>query len=140
MKGYFVLLCILFVIHTTVNVFVTVVDPHGMRVLKTALDFVLYGLCLYGGYGLMTRKIIWTPMTWRMIYHATLVMGGFFFLTQGFGDRMGIEHPDQGAGMLNLIMTFLKYLLFAIPVILYEHALRKGRWPGDQGPESGAEG
>lgn len=136
MKGYFILLAVLYVLHVAVGVFVIAVSPHSMLVLKLVVDTVLYGLCLAGCWGLVGRRQIWSPLTWRVIYQATLVMGGFFFVAQGFGDKLGIEYPTQEAGLLNLLMNLLNYVLFAVPVIVYENALRKGVWPGDREPEA----
>ncbi|THB67061.1 MAG: hypothetical protein D6E12_09380 [Desulfovibrio sp.] len=132
MKGYFYLLCVLYVLHTGVNIFVAVVEPHGMYVMKALIDAVCFALCLVGSYGLAHRKPIWTTWTWRTIYQATLVMGGFFFIAQGFGDVLGIDHPAADAGPINLAMLLIKYLLFAIPVVIYEYAMRTGKWPGEE--------
>ena len=137
MKGYCILLAVLYVIHVVMGVFEVVVAPHDMRVLKLVIDAVVFALCLVGCFGLAYRKALWSPLTWRVIYQATLVMGCFFFFAQGFGDSVGIDHPDKDAGLLNLMMNLLNYLLFAVPVIVYEHALRRGEWPGEGKPEQG---
>ena len=140
MKGYFYMLAVLFVAHVAMSVFLVIFVPHPMYLLKTVVDVVLFALALLGCYGLTHHKAIWTSFTWRVIFQAILVIGAFFVLANVAGGKMGIDFPTPPVTRMPILYPFmlgLVYVLFAWPVILYEYALRKGRWPGDREPEAG---
>lgn len=126
MKGYFVLLAVLYLVTLLMNVWSLTHRIPTLLAVKNALDIALFALCLLGAYGLAFRRSYWEPLRWRMIYQATLVLGVFSVMIMGFGERFDMPTPYTDPSLLLLGMLFLPYLLFALPVILYEHALRKG--------------
>ncbi len=126
MKGYFFLLAILYLVTLLMNIWSLTHHIPTLLAVKNALDIALFALCLLGAFGLAFRRSYWEPLRWRMVYQATLVLGVFSVMIMGFGERFGMPSPMGKPSLLQLGMLFLPYLLFALPVILYEHALRKG--------------
>lgn len=126
MKGYFVLLCVLYLATLFMSVWSLTNPLHVLVALKNALDIALFSICLAGCFGLAFKRVYLEPTRWRLTYQATLTLGVFSVMLMGFGDRFGVPMPVGQPSLLELGLMFLPYLLFALPVILYEQALKKG--------------
>ncbi len=124
MKGYFFLLALLYAVTVFMSLWSLTNPLHLLVALKNALDIALFSLCLTGCYGLAFKRRYLEPARWRITFQATLILGVFSVVLLGFGDRFGVPTPAGNPGLLELGLIFLPYLLFAIPAILYEHALR----------------
>jgi len=140
MKVYFVLLCVLYLATLVMSVWSLTNPLHLLVALKNALDIALFFLCLVGCFGLAFRREYLEPTRWRLTYQATLTLGVFSVVLMGFGGRFGVPMPVGDPSLVELGLLYLPYLLFAIPVVLYEQALRKGfdavddRSRGREGP------
>ena len=126
MKGYFFLLALLYIATMVMNIWSLTHSIPMLMALKNALDIVLFSLCLFGAYGLGFKREYWVPARWRMTYQATLALGVFSVILMGFGERFGMPTPYTEPGIIQLVLMYLPYLLFALPVILYDNTLRKG--------------
>lgn len=126
MKVYFILLCVLYLATVAMSIWSLTNPLHLLVALKNALDIGLFSMCLVAAFGLAFKRIFLEPTRWRMTYQATLTLGAFSVMLMGFGGRFGVPMPVGEPGLLELGLIYLPYLLFAIPVVLYEKALRKG--------------
>jgi hypothetical protein len=126
-KGYFILLAILFVATALVRAMSLAVAFDPVRLIQGMAEIGLFGLCLAGCHGLAFDRRYSTSQAWRLVGHLTLVVGGLsvFFRYRGEGDGM------PSTDLYSLGLAFLPYLLFAIPAILYGHSLREKRGDDD---------
>lgn len=124
MKGYFILLCILYLASVVISIWSLTNPLHILVALKNALDIAMFTLCIMGAYGLAFKRKLWDPVRWRMIFQGTLILGVFSVVLIGYGERFGVPSPAGAPSLLQLGLVFLPYLLFAIPVVLYERALK----------------
>jgi len=116
MKPYFFLLAIMYVA-TVLNLgFALAFSPSLDGALKAVADLALFGLCLRASHALAFGKTLYTPQTWRLVYRATLGLG---LLTVFLLNRAAPE-----SGVLRLALSFVNYLVFAIPAVLYERELK----------------
>lgn len=125
MKGYFFLLCVLCLSKVLVSLWGLVTASHLLVGVVFLGDVVLLPLCTLGCYALAFKKVVWSAGTWGAIRLLTLALGVFAVVVFGYGEQFGVPSIGQ-RGMLTIALVFLPYLLFAIPVILYENALKKG--------------
>lgn len=100
---------------------------HGsyanMLVVKNIVDMLLFAACL-SACGLMAYgKRALDPKSWRLVMNGTLTLGAFSVMLYGFPELFN-GPPDYRSSFLWLAGDFLTYVLFAIPVILYERSLR----------------
>ncbi len=124
MKGYFYLLSVLYLVTVLVSLWSLTNPLHVLTALKNALDIALFSACLAACHGLVYKRRYWEAPRWRLIYQATLTLGVFGVMLMGYGERFGVPSPVGSPGLIQLGLWFLPYLLFVIPVILYEHALK----------------
>ncbi|MFW5721939.1 MAG: hypothetical protein ACOCWT_01445 [Desulfohalobiaceae bacterium] len=125
MKGYFFLLCILCAGMLFKSVWGLFIQIHPLVTLSQLGDIILIPLCTVACYGLAFKKVIWDLPKWTLVRILTLALGVYSVIVYGFGERYGI--PTIGdPGLMTVALIFLPYLLSAIPVILYESALKKG--------------
>lgn len=126
MKVYFVLLCLLYLATLAMSLWSLTNPLHVLVALKNALDVALFSICLVGCFGLAFRRVYLEPTRWRVTYQATFTLGVFSVMLMGFGGRFGVPMPVGDPSLIELGLLYLPYLLFGIPVVLYERALRKG--------------
>jgi len=127
MKLYFLLLSVLFLTRVVVSVWVLLSLPHYLVFLNHAADIVLFALCLAGCLDLAFKKrlVNFSQDKWRLTYQATLVLGAGSVLLTNYGHSLGVPSPAGSPGILTLGLIFLPYVLFAIPVIVHTHELKK---------------
>lgn len=125
MIGYFVLLCILYLVTVGTSLWALTQPLHSLFVVKDLGTIVLFSLCLRGCYGLVFKKTYWIPEKWRIVFQGTLVLGVFTVILYGYGENLGVPSPAGAPTLIDLGLMYLPYLLFAIPVILYENTLKK---------------
>jgi hypothetical protein len=128
MKGYVVLLAVLWLVNVAVRL-LSLTHPAAMlpNALLGALyvaDVALFTLCLAGSldaaFGTrLTRRL--PAGTLRLAWRATLAEGLLTVLLMGFGDRLGLPGFGPGPGLVSLLLILLPYTLFAAPLILAEH-------------------
>ena len=127
MKFYAILLALLWLLRMAVSLSALLFGQHPAFMLNHALDLVLLTMAMAGAIQVGFGKI-WlprlTPNHWRMVSRATLLLGALSTLLYTQGERLDIPTP-AGPGLMNVVMIFMPYLLFAIPVIVLEHNLRK---------------
>lgn len=128
MKVYVVLLAILYVLHISINIWALTTLPHYLFAIQHLADLVLLTLCMAGGIAHSFGKVLvrLERGSWRMVSRLTLVLGAFTVLLYVKGDEVfGVPAPASGGGIMQVALIFLPYVLFAIPVIVYEHELGK---------------
>ncbi|MBU1229315.1 MAG: hypothetical protein KKA55_06725 [Proteobacteria bacterium] len=116
MKPYLFMLVIMYAATILKAGFALALAPNPESMLKLLADMTLLGFCVYGCYGLAYGRKLFTPQAWRLVHQGTLVLG---LLTIFLINRAA---PDSG--FLRLALTFITYLVFAIPAILYERELK----------------
>jgi hypothetical protein len=126
MKVYVILLGILYALRMLVSVWALSHVPHYLFMLQHLADIVLFSLCMAGSvahaYGKHVIRL--ERGTWKLVSRLTLVLGAFTVLLYVKGDVIfGIPAPAAGGGIFQVAMIFLPYVLFAIPVIVYEHQM-----------------
>jgi hypothetical protein len=131
MKVYTVLLAILYALRMFISLWALTTLPHWLFALNHLADIALFTLCVAAavefGFG---KRLVRLPLdTWRLVGRLTLVLGAFSTLLYTNGQIFGAPAPAAGGGILQVAMIFLPYVLFAIPVIVYEHKLRQGESP-----------
>lgn len=125
MKGYFFLLSVLYLAFLALAVWGLTTFLHMYITLKLLADIVLPGLCVWACYGLAFKKVYMGPIAWRMVYNLTFILGVFAVLLRGWPDKLGVPSPVGAPHVLDLALTFLPYILFAIPAVLYDHELKQ---------------
>lgn len=125
MKGYFFLLAFLYLVQTLMNLLVLFNVGVPIKALLAFGNVVFFSLALLGSYALAFRKTFFRPGFWTLLMNGVLVWGGFTVMVYGYGEMFGLASPSGSPGILNLGLLFLPYLLFAIPVIVYQHERRK---------------
>jgi len=127
MKLYFIILSVLYLSRIIVSVWVMLNPPHYLIFLNHAADMVLFTLCLAGCLDLAFKKrlVNFSTDKWRLTYQATLVLGACTVLLMCYGDKVGVPSPVGNPGFLTIGLIYLPYVLFAIPVIVHEHELKK---------------
>ena len=126
MKAYSVLLAVLWVVTVFTDIWGLAYARHVLFVIKGVGTPVLFTLGLAGCVELAwgRRLVRFDAVRWRMAYQATLIMGGFYVMLKNYGDLLGVPTFAGEAGLMQLGLDFLPYLLFAIPLILLEHKKR----------------
>lgn len=129
MKAYSVLLGVLWLVTTFTDIWSLAYVRHVAFAVKGVGTPVLFTLCLAANVELAWRRRIvkFDTLRWRMTYQATLLMGGFYVILKNYGELLGVPTFSGDAGLLQLGLDFLPYLLFAIPVILLEYERKKER-------------
>ncbi|MDY7001164.1 MAG: hypothetical protein SVS15_05205 [Thermodesulfobacteriota bacterium] len=127
MKLYFIILSVLFLTRVLLSVWFLLSLPHYLVFLNHVGDIVLFTLCWAGALDLAFKKRLlnFSPDKWRLTYQATLVLGAGSVLLTKYGADLGVPSPAGSPGILTLGLIFLPYVLFAIPVIVHEHELKK---------------
>ncbi|NCC26037.1 MAG: hypothetical protein EOM25_12720 [Deltaproteobacteria bacterium] len=125
MKGYVVLLAVLYAAMAFVSGVRLLHPLHFWTVARDLATMVAFSLCLVGAFGLAWGRTWWTPRHWVMAGQATLILGGLAVILFGYGELFGVPTPQGRPGLLHMGMVFLPYLLFAIPVILYGSSQEK---------------
>lgn len=126
MKVYMILLGILYLLRIFVSVWALTHLPHYLFFIQHLGDLVLFSLCMAGGIAQAYGKAIVNldRGTWKLVSRLTLILGAYTVLLYVKGDEVfGIPSPAAGGGLLQVAMLFLPYVLFSIPVIVYEHEL-----------------
>ena len=127
MKFYAILLAVLWLLRTTISLWAMLTGQHPLLMLNHALDLVALTLALAGAVQMGFGKVLlprFTAAHWRMVSRGTLLLGALSTLLYTHGDAVGVP-SSAGPGLMNVALIFLPYLLFAIPVIILEHELRK---------------
>ena len=129
MKPYSILLVVLWAVTTFTDIWSLAYAPHILFAIKSVGTPVLFTLCMAGCVQLAwdRRLVRFSAGQWRTTYQATLAMGGFYVVLKNFGDVLGVPTFAGDAGLLQLGLDFLPYLLFAVPVILLKHELKKSQ-------------
>jgi hypothetical protein len=128
MKVYMILLGILYLLRLLVSIWTLTYLPHFLFIIQHLGDMVLFSLCMAGGIAFAYGKHIlkFDRGTWKLISRLTLILGAYTVLLYVKGDEVfGIPAPASGGGLFQILMIFLPYVLFSIPVIVYEHELSK---------------
>jgi len=129
MKGFFYMLCVLYVVVAIQDAGAALMRGHALLVVKAVADLTLFGLCLQACHGLAFGRRKGRPGQWRLLSRGTLGLGVLAVLLTGWGEYVGLPPREGSTHLLNLFMAYLNYVLFAVPVILYENVLRKGESP-----------
>ncbi len=129
MKPYFVLLSVLFASNTFLRawqLWMGVPDPVAV---SYAADVVCFALCLRVSHALaFDRQPLTRPQS-RLIYFATMIAGIVSILLRVWGPQMGVPAVG-GAGLIDVGLWGLSYVLFAVPAVLYDQWLKTGVKPG----------
>lgn len=127
MRPYCVLLGILWLVTTFTDIWSLAYVRHLAFAVKGVGTPVLFTLCLAGCVELAwgRRLVRFDALRWRMTYQATLLMGGFYVMLKNYGELLGVPTFSGEASLLQVGLDFLPYMLFAIPVILLEHEMKK---------------
>lgn len=127
MKPYAVLLGILWAVSLFWAFMLATSAPHPYLVMKSLGDIVLLSLCLAGCIELAFGKCVvkFTRSHWRMVFNGTLILGAMHVMLKNFGEAMGVPSFVGEGGILQILLDFLPYVLFAIPVIILEHERKK---------------
>jgi hypothetical protein len=125
MKGYFYLLFVLYLATVMRNGLALAYPSHPLVSLRDVAAIVLFGLCVLGCHSMAFARTRFNPPAWRLVYTATLALGVFSLLLHTFGERMGVTWQGGKPHFLSMVMDFLNYLLFAVPVILLENRMKK---------------
>lgn len=127
MKFYAVMLAVLWAMRMFISMWAMLQGQHPMLMLNHALDLVVLTLAMAGAVQLGFGKVFLPRFTtghWRMVSRGTLLLGALSALLYTHGEAVGVP-PSAGAGLMQVALIFLPYLLFAIPVTVLEHELRK---------------
>ena len=136
MKVYFILLSFLYLMRMFISIrsilggllgWSLFSFPNYLYILNHLADMVVFSLCLAGCLDLAFKKRLlnFSPDKWRRTYQATLMVGILNVLLYCYGDRFGAPALIRNPGIFTVIKFFLPYVLFAIPVIVHEHELKK---------------
>lgn len=127
MKPYAVLLSILWLTNVVIAFWSLTASLPLAFALKNLGDIVLFTLCLLVCIELAFAKTIVSLSTpqLRLTYNATLFLGGAHVMMKNFGDMLGLPSPVGELNIFQIVLDFLPYVLFAIPVILLEHERKK---------------
>lgn len=125
MKLYVVLLGFLYVLQMVLSGWSLLAGVNYLYALGHLGNFVLFSLCLAGAiaqaYG---KTLVKLPRTgWWWVGRLTLVLGAYTTVLYTRGDVFGLPSPPSG--FMHAALIFLPYVLFAVPVIVYEHELGK---------------
>jgi hypothetical protein len=125
MKLYVVLLGFLYVLQMVLSGWSLLAGVNYLYALGHLGNIVLFSLCLVGAiaqaYGKVLVKL---PRTgWWWTGRLTLVLGAYTALLYTRGDFFGLPSPPSG--IMHAVLIFLTYVLFAVPVIVYEYELGK---------------
>ncbi len=125
MKPYFVLLIVLY-LSTLANAAIGIaVFPSALALVKNLGDIVVFGLCLRTAYDHAFGRTWLNAARCRLLYRGVFALGVYAVILAATGTRYG--PPGMfGKGLLHVIMVFVPYLLFAIPVVLQEKRLKEG--------------
>ncbi len=96
---------------------------RNMIMVKNFADIILFTACLGACYLMAFGKKALEPKTWRLVMNGTLTLGAFSVMLYGFPELFN-GPPAYGSSFIWLAGDFLTYVLFVIPVILYERSLR----------------
>jgi hypothetical protein len=123
-KGYFYLLAVLFAASAVVRMLSLAMIDDALTQLRYVADVILFGICLAGCFGLAYGRRYFSAQAWRLIAHLTLALGAVTIVLRVSGPNFGL--PAQApADPFSLALSFLPYILFAIPAILYGHSLKQ---------------
>jgi len=121
------LLGLLWLARVALDVLLAATLPHPFLLLICVGDVILFTLCLAGcielGFG--KRVVRLSRSQWRIVFNATLVLGGFYVMIKNYGELLNMPSLSGEGGLLQILLDFLPYLLFAVPVILLEHERKK---------------
>lgn len=126
MKFYVILLAILYLLQMYLSfTSIFLFGVNYLYILGHIGNIVLYTLCLSAAvefaYKKRVIKLSRTNIWW--VGRLTLLLGAYTTLLYTRGDIFGMPSPPSN--FLHAALIFLPYVLFAIPVIVYEYELRK---------------
>ena len=127
MKGYVILLGVLYLATITRSAMALMGPPIGLVPYKAVIDIVLFGLCLWGGYCFVSGKTCLDADKWKLVSRITLGAGGMLTIGLVWGTSLGLDTPYPSPSILTALMLLLPYVLFAIPVIVFANELEKER-------------
>ncbi len=127
MKGYVILLGVLYLATIARSVMALMGPPIGLVPYKAVIDIALFGLCLWGGYCFISGKTCLDADKWKLVSRVTLAVGGMLTIGLVWGTSLGLATPYPSPSLLQAAMLLLPYVLFAIPMILYANELGKER-------------
>lgn len=127
MKPYAILLAVLWLASVAVDFWTLTASLPLAFALKSLADIVLFTLCLLVAVELAFSRVLVTLSTpqLRLVYNATLFVGGAHVMLNNFGDLLGVPSPVGDTSILQIGLDFLPYLLFSIPAIVLEHERKK---------------
>ncbi len=123
MKFYFILLALLFISSVFNRVMSLIVGTPSLFQVSYLADIALFVLCLRVAYGVAYNKRYFEPSAVRLIYYGVMVLGFISILLLTNGESLGFQTQDMH--ILDLILWFLPYPLFALPCILLQRALQE---------------
>ena len=126
MKVYFYMATILYLgmIFRDGRELAVIPKPVLWEYAKVAGDVLILGACVLACYGLAFKKKYLDVAKWRMMYPLTILLGLFTGALLAMPEKFGILYREP-SGLLDIAMRFLPYILFAVPVILYQHELTR---------------
>jgi hypothetical protein len=122
MKFYVILLCVLYLATILKRTLLLLVTPPPFLALTAVLDLVVLGLDLWGALCFAFNKPFFAVQRLRLMYQGTLVLG-VASVTAQVAASGGVE--QMGFGPLGVALSFLPYVLFAAPIILFDRSRRE---------------
>lgn len=125
MKGYVVLLGLLWVGGLLRGAGLALFGAHPELAALALAEAALFGLCLAAGVELAfgRRVVRLEGPRWGLAGRAALSLGGLGAFVVLLGPELGLP----GGGPLDALLAFLPALLFAVPPILLAHERAKAR-------------
>jgi len=125
MKLYVVLLGFLYVLQMALSVWSLTAKVNVFYALGHVGNIAAFSLCLLGA---VAFAYGWSPVrisrrAWWWVGRLTLVLGAYTTVLYTRGDVFGLPSPPSG--FMHAALILLPYVLFAVPVIVYEHELGK---------------
>lgn len=125
MKGYVVLLGLLWVGGLLRGAGLALFGAHPELAALALAEAALFGLCLAAGVELAfgRRVVRLEGSRWGLAGRAALSLGALGAFVVLFGPELGL--PGGGGGPLGALLAFLPALLFAVPPVLLAHERAK---------------
>ncbi len=122
MKGYAILLGVLFVSSLATRLMTVSVSHEPLARALAGADIVAFGLCLVAAVEMAFHRRWLTSrfgaQGWRLVSRGALVLGAFAVASSA------MSRPMSAPGLLQLGLMLVPYVVFAIPVILFENELK----------------
>ncbi|MFW5836358.1 MAG: hypothetical protein ACOCVM_00015 [Desulfovibrionaceae bacterium] len=122
MKAYVVILCVLYLTTLVNRALLLITSPPPVLAATAVVDVVVLGLALWASLCLAFNKRFFAEDNLRLLYQATLLVG-----VVGVAARVSAAGgmTQVSFGVMGVFLSFLTYVLFAVPVIIFDRETRR---------------